>query len=79
MWLANITKPDISTAVREVVHHNHNPFPEDWKAVRQTLVYLLGARTSGLTFKQGGGLKVNAYVDSSYASKANNRRSVSGV
>ena len=41
--------------------------------------YLKGARDLGIVFRRGGGLKLSLYVDTDYADKANDRRSVSGA
>lgn len=48
VWLASITRPDISNAVREVTRHNHNPSDQHRTVVRQILGYLSGTRTYGL-------------------------------
>ena len=42
-------------------------------------MYVKGTSEYGITFQRGGGLDMEVYVDSDYASKATDRRSVSGV
>ena len=41
--------------------------------------YLNETKKLGLVFSKGGGLKLSVYVNTDYADKANDRRSVSGV
>ena len=79
MWLSNMTRPDISNAVRAVARHSHNPTDRDWKAVLKTMPYLHGTRGMGLAFTRGSRLDLTAYSDADYADKSNHRRSVSGT
>ena len=43
------------------------------------LSYLNGTRSLGITNVRGSGLSLNVYADADYASKENDRRSVSGI
>ena len=43
------------------------------------LSYLKGTRSLGITYVRGSGLSLNVYADADYASKENDRRSVSGI
>ena len=81
MWLANQTRPDILNAVRAVAsRYSHAPKLVHWKAALHILVYVRFTSTYGITFQRGTasevGLKV--FVDSDFASRATDRRSVSG-
>ena len=78
MWIANQTRPDIANAVRAVARHSHEPKSVHWKAVRMIMGYLRTTRHLGITFQRGRGLNLEVYADSDYASKATDRRSVSG-
>ena len=73
MWIASQTTPDISNAVRAVARHPHEPRRIYWKAPQKILNYLL-------KFKWDSSVDVCTlvYVDADCASKATDRRSVSG-
>ena len=80
MWIANQTRPDISNAVRAVARHSHEPKKRHWKAA-QILNYLLETAHLTLKFNKEATVDVGTlvYVDVDYASKATDRRSVSGA
>ena len=81
MWIANQTRPDISNAVRAVARHSHEPKKSHWKAAQKILNYLLETAHLTLKFKQDSTVDVGTlvYVDADFASKATDRRSVSGA
>ena len=81
MWIANQTRPDISNAVRAVARHSHEPKKSHWKAAQKILNYRLETAHLGLKFKRDASVDVGTlvYVDTDFASKANDRRSVSGA
>ena len=81
MWIANQTRPDISNAVRAVARHSHEPKKNHWKAAQKILNYLLETAHLGLKFKRDAWVEIGTlvYVDADFASKANDRRSVSGA
>ena len=81
MWIANQTRPDISNAVRAVARHSHEPKRSHWKAAQKILNYLLETAHLTLKFKQDSTVDVGTlvYVDADFASKATDRRSVSGA
>ena len=78
MWLANMTRPDITDAVRAVARFTNEPGNQHWKAARKILAYVAGTRDVGLIYRQGSGSRLSAYADSSFANKADDRKSVSG-
>ena len=80
MWIANQTRPDISNAVRAVARHSHEP-KSHWKAAQKILNYLLETAHLRLKFKRDASVDVSTlvYVDADFASKANDRSSVSGA
>ena len=55
MWASNMTRPDISNAVREVARHTQDPSMEHWRAVVSILKYLRRTRALGLVFVKGRG------------------------
>ncbi|CAB1118960.1 unnamed protein product [Ectocarpus sp. CCAP 1310/34] len=81
MWIASQTRPDISNAVRAVARHSHEPKLSHWKAAPKVLNYLLGTAHLSLNFKRDSSVDVGTlvYVDADFASKATDRRSVSGA
>ena len=78
MWLANQTRPDISDAIRAVARCVHAPKSVHWGTALTILKYLRTTRNLGITCQRGSGLDLEAFADAGYASKATDRRSVSG-
>ena len=79
MWLAGMSRPDIADAVRAVARHSHDPCERHWKAVMRIMGYLHETPDIGITYKKGKELSLSVYADANYASKATDRRSISGV
>ena len=80
MWLANQTRPDILNAVRTVARYSHAPKFVHWQAALHVLMYVRFTSCYGITFQRGTarGVGFEVYVDSDYASRATDRKSVSG-
>ena len=79
MWLSTMNRPDITNAVRAVARYAHEPTEILWQAIMKILSYLNGTRSLGITYVRGSGLSLNVNADADYASKENDRRSVSGI
>ncbi|CAB1120305.1 unnamed protein product [Ectocarpus sp. CCAP 1310/34] len=81
MWLANQTRPDILNAVRAVARYSHAPKRLHWEAALHVLMYVRFTSGYGITFQRGtvGGDHMELFVDSDFANKATDRRSVSGA
>ena len=81
VWIASQTRPDISNAVRAVAKHSHEQKRSHWKAAQKILNYLLETAHLTLKLKQDSSIDVGTlvYVDAQFASKATDRRSVSGA
>ena len=79
MWLSTMTRPDITNAVRAEARYAHEPTERLWQVIIKILSYLNGTRSLGITYVRGSGLSLNIYADADYASKENDRRSVSGI
>ena len=79
MWLANMTRPDIANAVRDVARHMSNPTAEHWAAVMRILQFLKLTRSDGLTLGKDLGSDLHVYADSTWASDPEDRRSISGA
>ena len=80
MWLANQTRPDILNAVRTVARYSHAPKLVHWQAALHVLMYVRFTSGYGITFQRGTarGVEFEVYVDSDHASRATDRKSVSG-
>ena len=80
MWLANQTRPDILNAVRAVARYSHAPKLVHWKAALHILMYIRFTSSYGITFQRGAtsGVGLEVFVDSDFASRATDRRFVSG-
>lgn len=81
MWLGNQTRPDILNAIRAVARYCHAPTLTHWRAALHILMYVRGTTGFGITYRRSGvasDLDLELYVDSDYASKETDRRSVSG-
>ena len=80
MWLSISTRPDIANAVRAVARYCIAPRAIHWKAALGILKYINGTSEYGITFQRGtsSGISLEIFADADYASKATDRRSVSG-
>ena len=77
--MSGITRPDVSSAMRAVARHAHNPAARHWKVVRKIIAYLETAKDLGVVFRRGGDLKLSLFADADYADRFNDRWSVTGV
>ena len=80
MWLSISTRSDIANAVRAVARYCTAPRAIYWKAALGILKYINGTSEYGITFQRGtlSGISLEVFADADYASKATDRRSVSG-
>ena len=81
MWLAIQTRPGILNAVRTVTRYSHTPKRLHWQATMHVLMYVRFTSSFGITFQREmvGGDRMELFVDFDFASKATDRRSVSGA
>ena len=80
MWLAISTRPHISNAVRSVARYCSTAKAIHWKAAHGILAYINGTSGFGITYQRGTsvGISFEVFADTDYASKATDRRSMSG-
>lgn len=80
LWVARQSRPDILNAVRAVARYCSSPKMIHWKAALGILGYTVGTSSYGISFQRGTleGFALVAFCDADYASKAADRRSVSG-
>ena len=78
--MTNQTRSDVLNAVRAVARYSHSPKLVHWKAALHILQYIRLTSGHVITFQRGmgSGVDLELYVDSDFASRDTNRRSVSG-
>ena len=72
------TRPNIANAVRAVARYANKPREVHWSTAIAILNYVFGTNDFGATFQGGRGLELVGFANADYASKAADRRSVSG-
>ena len=80
LWIALLTRPDIANAVRAVARYCSAPKMIHWQAALCILGYAVKTSSFGISFQRGTvpGISMIAFADADYASRAEDRRSVSG-
>ena len=63
LHLSTNTRPDISFAVSQVAHFNHNPKQSHAQAVKMILRYLKGTADKGMIVKPTGKLELDDWAD----------------
>ena len=77
LYLSGWTRPDIAFAVHNVAKFASHPTKQHWIAVKHIFRYIRGTMDHGILYKRGDRALVG-YSDASWASDANDRKSVSG-
>lgn len=77
LFLAQITRPDISFAVHIVSQHCNSPNQDHWNAVKWIFRYLKGTMDMKLQYSKSGSKNVVGYCDADWAG-SNDRHSTSG-
>lgn len=79
LFIANITRPDISYSVNYLSRFNTNPGKKHWIAAKRVLRYLKGTIDWKLTYSAANNNRdIQGYSDSDYANDPDERKSVSG-
>ena len=80
LYVAVMTRPDISYAVIAASRHCENPDKSHWKAAKLVLAYLAGTSRYGLCYsKTNVPNELTGYADSDFAGCKDTRRSTSGM
>ena len=81
MYLAGMTRPDLSNAVRELGRRASSPCLRHWRALQHVARYLAGTLNIGIMYQKSPGNIDNmlvGYSDSDWATDPETRRSVTG-
>jgi hypothetical protein len=78
MWLQVATRPDLSYTVNLLSRFANNPGRRHWEALKHALAYLKATLDYGITYKHGGNLRPQGYVDVDYAGDCDGSRSTEG-
>ena len=72
------SRPDVAYSLSELSKYLDNPGARHWKEFKHLVRYLKGSKDFGLCYERTGGLKLEAYVDASFANDVDSRKSTSG-
>ncbi len=82
MYLANVTRPDVSFTVNRLASNMQEPNEGDWERVKRVLKYLKGTKDMNIIYnKQNSGarqMELKTYVDASFAADKRKGRSFTG-
>jgi hypothetical protein len=84
LWIARMTRPDISYAVRNVCAYAHCPGPRHWQAAMRILKYLKGTADYTLPYRgvkdsdSKDKFKISGYCDADWGNDLDTRRSITG-
>lgn len=79
VYLANITRPDLSFAANALSRFNANPERLHWKAAKHVIRYLIGTSSLGINYIKSD-KPLHGYADSDWGrGNADNRRSCTGL
>lgn len=78
LFLANVSRPDISYSVSYLSRFSVNPGKKHWVAAKRILRYLKGTLDWRLTFSNKINDQIEGYCDADYANDTEERKSVSG-
>lgn len=77
MFVATVSRPDITYAVNQASRFLNNPGKRHWMAVKRILRYLKGTANNGILY-DGNNSKLKVYTDADFANNTDNRKSISG-
>ncbi|UYV78903.1 hypothetical protein LAZ67_17000189, partial [Cordylochernes scorpioides] len=77
LYLANLSRPDMTFAVTKLAQFCSNPGERHWQAAKHILRYLQATKNVSLIYKRGSD-DILAFSDSDWANDIDDRRSTSG-
>ncbi|XP_035234244.1 secreted RxLR effector protein 161-like [Stegodyphus dumicola] len=78
LYIATVTRPDITLAVNRLSRKNESPNEKDWKAVLRVIEYLNSTKDICLRIDFDSTPTLSCYTDADYASDLTTRRSTGG-
>lgn len=79
VFLATVSRPDISYAVNVVSKYLGEHNQSHWRAVRRIFAYLVGTVSTGIEYRDGGSMsELVGFSDADYAGDVDTRRSTTG-
>ncbi len=78
LYAAKSTRPDVANAVRNASQTMASPNKTHMDQAYRIAQYLVNHAEEGIIYDQKNGLEMTAYVDSNYADKKENRKSITG-
>ncbi|CAM9944392.1 unnamed protein product, partial [Discosporangium mesarthrocarpum] len=82
MFLAGMTRPDLSKSVRELGHRTNAPCLRHWKGLQHALRYISTHPDIGIRYDRQNGEAMNSiltgYSDSDWEGDTENRRTITG-
>ncbi len=81
MYLAHISRPDISNSVRELGQQMHDPCIRHWKGLQHLVKYLATFPKMGIAVnkeRKSQGTQLKGYSDADFATNTESRRSCAG-
>ena len=77
IYLAMVTRPDISFAVSKAGRAMANPTQTNMVAAKQILRYLRGTTSRGITYGPNGSSEIEGYTDADFVGDLDSRQSTS--
>ncbi len=81
MYLAHMSRPDMSNSVRGLGQQMHDPCMRHWKGLQHLVRYLTTVPEIGINFeceKEGHGCRLKGYPDADFTADMETRRSCAG-
>ena len=79
IFLASVSRPDISAAVQKVARFFANPGQQHWVAVKRIMRYLSGTQDASIHYEAKKEVKLTAFADSDFAGDSEKSQSTSGI
>lgn len=78
LYIATVTRPDISVAVNILSRRNENPREKDWNAVKRVIKYLNTTKNLNLIISKEEQPVLTTYADADWAGDTSDRKSTTG-
>lgn len=78
LYLAQVTRPDISFAVNKLSQYCNNPEKQHWLGVKRVMRYLQGSKDFALSFTKQESCEIIGFCDADWANDPVDRRSCTG-